>query len=510
MKIARKSRIVGVKLVVFIILSLAAFASQAQVKPEKVAKQRWYQASTPNFTVISDRGKTETRRLTRNLEKFRALYALFFKVDLSSVRPVKLMVTQKDSTYEMLYAYGEGVRNTGGFFITQVSGNYSALRSFPGFKDGSLSILFHEYAHYLQFNTETVSYPYWYTEGLATYLSSTRFFKGGGIHYGVPIDSLWQSLKRTAWMPMEKLFKASSISATDRRDFSRVYSQGWLAVHYFSSNSERNRRLSDYLRLVYEGASVDQAMQQGLKVTFDEFDKELQRYRNQRKLGYLDISKGLSLDISEPVIERMPAEKVAYEIGEFLLNAHGNYDLSRPFFKHALELKPDYSDAMAGLANTFLSETGRQQMKQYVEKALEIDHNNPWVRTVAGHYYDYEYDNAENEHTKNRFWKAAISHYNQAISRNAHNTEAMYSAAKLYMLNDHWSEALTLNEKVLALAPANYSVKLTLIENYYAMNQAERAEALITTLRHTPHLSEERAKNLEDYVIKIRERYAGR
>ncbi len=261
---------------------------------------------------------------------------------------------------------------------------------------------------------------------------------------------------------------------------------------------------------MYEGASVDQAMQQGLKVTFDEFDKELQRYRNQRKLGYLDISKGLSLDISEPVIERMPAEKVAYEIGEFLLNAHGNYDLSRPFFKHALELKPGYSDAMAGLANTFLSETGRQQMKQYVEKALEIDQNNPWVRTVAGHYYDYEYDNAEDEHTKNRFWKAAISHYNQAISRNAHNTEAMYSAARLYMLNDHWSEALTLNEKVLALAPANYSVKLTLIENYYAMNQAERAEALITTLRHTPHLSEERAKNLEDYVIKIRERYAGR
>ena len=494
------------KYLTLVVLLSFAMGASAGLKPEKIAKQKWYQAKTPNFTVISDRSKKETKRLAINLEKFRALYELLFKSDLQSLRTVKLIVTKQNSVYESLFLGSNHASKTGGFFTTRINGNYSALRSYHNAPDISLKILFHEYTHYLQFNTESNRYPLWYSEGYASFLGNTQFKKGGGIHYGVIDEYLFGQLDSLSWIPMEEFLKSKALNWERRRDITRFYAQSWLVVHYFTSNAERNQRLSDYLRLVYLGSSVDEAVENGLKVDYQTLDKELKAYKYKRKLMFLKISPNLDLKINEPVVERMESHQIAYEIGDLLLNAFDGREAAEPFFKHSISLKPDFGEALASLANTYRGKD-TLLMKQHIENAIALEPENPRVATIAGHYYSEVYDAAGDATQKKRAWNNAVKNYNVAIAKRKNNAEALHGAATLYMSGGRWDQAKQLNEIVLNIAPTNITASKALLRTYYALKEHKNADALVERLNNLPHMTEENLNELDDYIKAIKSEF---
>jgi len=390
-----------IKFLLSIVGAAYCLSAGATVKPDKIAKQKWFEASTSNFIVLTDKSEKAAIELAQNLERFRVMLELFTGSEIDrNLRPVKLIATKRVKTYRFLYGKGDGVRRTTGFFRDTLGGNYSALRLFSRSRDYNLSTVLHEYTHYLTANLAASNMPFWYNEGLAEFLGETQFKTDKVIHYGRPVIHHLENMAQTPWMPLDELLNTNHISHKKSRKRYKIYSQGWLLVHYLASNPEIGTKRDTFLKLLVKGVSPEEAVQSAFNFGIKELNAKLKNYK-RGPFYYSQITLKSPIDIGQIKVRRLAPQEVAYEIGEFVLQGRGHFGDARPFFETALSITPDYADALAGLANTYLG-SDQAKMMTYVEKAKAIDKANPWVATISGHLHSWQMRTGESERGKKR------------------------------------------------------------------------------------------------------------
>lgn len=490
------------RLAVLMLISLVAIGStEAKLSANKVAKQKWFIAESPNFTVIADGGEKKAVKLAQNLERFRAMFELLsnFKLD-ETIRPVKVYATKRESTYEFFRGNSKNLKNTSGFFSDRISGNYSAIRLYGN--GSQLSTLFHEYTHYLNSNLSSENSPYWYNEGAAEYLEKTEFKDDRIILLGRPNMQHLANINHMRWMPLDKLLNTTHINSKNRNERYQIYSQGWLLVHYFESDSTRTTHKKKFLKLLLEGVKPNDAIEQSTGLSFSDFEKELKKYSRKRKFNYSKITLTSPLAVTDIPIRKLKQDEALYHIGEFALQVWGDFKLSKPFFEKAIEINPRNANALAGLANTYLGHDD-VKMTELISKAKSIEPNNAWVATISGHLNSRRMKASTDDKQKIKYWNQAVRDYNIAINSGKINVEAITAAANLYFKKDRYKSALGLLETAYTLAPNNNSIRRRLIALYLASDEKDQAQNIANKVRRNHHLSDKGIDNFEKWYAKI-------
>lgn len=477
---------------------------KAEIDVEKLVKQKWYIATTSNFTVLTDRGERVATEMATNLERFRAMLEMTTGMKISGeIRPVKVFATKRQRTYEFLVGDKKRARKTVGFFKDTTKGNYSALRLMSRSKSIDLSILMHEYTHYVSSNTLSVTMPYWYNEGQAEFLGATKFKDDQVLIYGVPVAHHLHTIMDLGWMPLEELLNTSYINYKKSRKRHRFYAQGWLLVHYLNSTPELSQQRTVFLTALNNGDSLQDATQSAFGISVKELNKQLRLY-SRGNLYYTQIKLTNPLNVDEITMRQLEPHEIAYEFGEFALQARGSLEDSLALLEKAIALKPDYAAALAGLAKTFLRKD-LDKMLELIEKAKAIDTDSPWVATISGHLNGWRYRREKDQTKKREYWNLAVRDYNRAIMAGTANLEAITAAASLYSGSERWDRHLELIEQAFDIAPKNFSIRTLLILSYLKNDDFDSAEIIADLIRHNHHMSDAQMQRFEKWYQRLKD-----
>jgi TolB-like protein len=135
----------------------------------------------------------------------------------------------------------------------------------------------------------------------------------------------------------------------------------------------------------------------------------------------------------EKTLRKFPTENMeAYELftkGSLLNDTRNKEDLelSIDLFEQAIFLDPNFADAYAEIAKSYLNlrfsydKEGVIKAKEYIVKALNIDINNAIAYAVRGDLFDYEQN-----------WEKSKENYEIALALNPNNAWIHYLYAKYY------------------------------------------------------------------------------
>jgi hypothetical protein len=227
-------------------LGPAAFADQKQ----------WIEVRSPNFRVLTNVSAGAGRRIAREFEQMRALFAAAFpKMRLETGAPLLIFAPQDEYSMkamapEMWKAKGP---KPAGFFQHGWERQYAVVRLDQDVP-GSYQVVYHEYVHTL-LHANFRWLPPWLDEGLADFYGNTRF-EEKKMYVGAPSTRVYHLRGRTL-IPLEELISENPW-VKFRKDETRIdtfYSEAWALVHYlvFGPGMEQGAKLSQFNDLLQKG-----------------------------------------------------------------------------------------------------------------------------------------------------------------------------------------------------------------------------------------------------------------
>lgn len=213
-------------------LAVAAAALQAPLAAAR--DDRWVEARTPHFTIVSDAGERTAREVARKFERLRALVRQVMPdPQLDPRGPVLVFAAAGERTLRQLIPqfWERDGRRPAAVSWKGAHAYYIAVRT--DVRDPDRSRLFlHEYIHLLV-RTRAPGIPAWLDEGLADFWSTLAAVPGG-LEAGAPPPQHLRTLARAqSWTPLAAFLAARDApQMRSRRDVEAYYAQSWALAHY--------------------------------------------------------------------------------------------------------------------------------------------------------------------------------------------------------------------------------------------------------------------------------------
>lgn len=250
--------------------------------PRPADAATWHKAETASFRVYSSGSKRYLRKLAVTLEDFDALLRVITGLD-DELPPDKfdLYLVNKSKDLRRYTALADTVA---GYYTATPTGtaafsarsNIRAGKTSRQWAFSSQQVMFHEYAHHFMLRYFPYSYPRWYSEGFAEYVS-TAHFKKKRITVGDFSLGRVASLKGLKWLPMDVLMSPVNIPL-EGRALQVFYAQSWLLTHYLTRSPKRSLQLTAFLKLRPTPESLEGAIQTAFGVGSAGLEKELKAY----------------------------------------------------------------------------------------------------------------------------------------------------------------------------------------------------------------------------------------
>lgn len=274
---------------VVLILGLWILPTAAQAKP--------IEAKSENFILYGNVSKGNATSLLTDLEDYRA--AIGLKLGISNlsreVIPVRIFTAMGPNEIEEI----TGAQGSAGVYLTKVDGPVFVLNSQGGFTRGKRArqVALHEYTHHLMASYSSDSYPRWFDEGIAEYLSTFKIDSKGRMSLGILDQNKARILEYVSWLPFETVFNSIRrypFPNDDSRNTQLVksvfYAQSWLAVHYIQSNPEYSPKFVRYIDLLNQADTPVDAFEQAFDMTVAEFESVLKAYHESNRFKMFRIS----------------------------------------------------------------------------------------------------------------------------------------------------------------------------------------------------------------------------
>ncbi len=284
----------------------AAFAQQ--VRPG-----RWLRLEGPNFIVYSAASEDKTREELLALESFHALLSRIMPREVRSVLKLTVYMTGTSKDFELTAPWAKS--EVAGFYgasVEEVRAVYLAHKNFERQRDmpkdvralDARAVLFHEYAHHFIMANNRVSYPAWYNEGIAEFLSTVEFAdEGATIGKFTRNRAVWLTVGD--WLDIRS-FLTKDPGKLSEEDNAQFYAQAWLATHYLFLTPGRAKGFDTYVAALHKGGDPLSAFEPAFGMSIEAFDKELRAYK-KKPITFLKIP-GVAIDKSLQVsVSRLPA-----------------------------------------------------------------------------------------------------------------------------------------------------------------------------------------------------------
>lgn len=259
------------------LLAILALLSSA---PSFADQKPLTEVRSPNFRVLTDGSDRQARRIAREFEEMRGVFAVAFpKMRLSTGAPLLIFAMQDERSMISLAPaiwHDKGPKPAG-LFQHGWEKQFAIVRLDQDIP-GAYQVVYHEYVHSL-LHTNFRWLPTWLDEGLAEFYGNTRF-ESKKSYVGAPSRRV-NFLKGRTLIPLETLLTVSPYSyfRGKQDQIDEFYAESWALVHFlmFSPGMEQGNKLAQFYNQLQRGEKQLKAFQEsfgGLK----EVENRLQTY----------------------------------------------------------------------------------------------------------------------------------------------------------------------------------------------------------------------------------------
>ena len=394
---------------------LLAFLTVGSWHATAASKDAWIEVHSPNFTVISNAGEKEARKIADQFEQFREVFHRSFpklRVDLG--KPLTIFaVKNEDSLKTLLPSYWEakGRIHPAGIYAPGEEQHFVVVRTNIE-SNNPYEIVYHEYTHAIM-NLNFRGLPVWLGEGLAEFFGNSTIHEKDVEIGHVSLYHL-QVLQQERLIPIESLLMADAQSPyyNEQNRASMFYAESWAIVHYLLLDPEARKRQLLFNFLSTWDASGDQLA--AAQKTFGElknFSKAMEAYARQQTfyVGRVNTTihgdpKSYSSRVLSPAevdaeralfyartqrpneaqaavneaLQADPNLPLAHEAQGLLAYSQQNFDAAEAAFSRAIELHstsffPYYFAAEAELRHGLPTEEQSSKLVALLEKTVEMN-----------------------------------------------------------------------------------------------------------------------------------------
>jgi len=453
------------------------------------AEEKWHEASSENFVLVTNASPERAESILLTLERFRAAMGQVLpELRRRTSSPTRIYGFRDYDSLEPFVPPSEprGSR-VAGYFRKGSSENVIVL-DLTGGTPAFERVLFHEYLH-LVLSLSERALPVWFEEGLSEFYAGARLDENSA-EVGVSDPRHRTLLSRLPLMPLDELV---SIEETGDSD-ALFHAQSWALVHYLLVEAPEGReRLARFLALHESGVEPVTAFRDAFRSEPGAMEKALEEY--VRRLRWSGIKVDLSPAGAVTALSRqLSMAEVQERWGELFL-ATSRLREARVCLEEAVRLDPDLGTAREALGLLEWEDGEPAQAKIHLKEAIDLD-----SASASGLYRYAEILLAEHPRRRVDSIPGAVadeaaSALRQSLALEPSAQEPAELLAFLYLVRgERLNEAEALVETALAMAPDDPSLLFLRGQLLAKRGQYEEARSTLERVVETsedPRLREE-------------------
>lgn len=353
--------------VLVLILSASTPIAPAGEKP-------WTEVLSPNFRILTDGTAGEGRRVAREFEQMRAVFAAAFpKMRLETGAPLTIFAPRDDFSMKGLAPAQWNPANSRfvSLFRNGWERQYAVVRldQNPNRKS---NVVYREYVLTL-FNANFRWLPPWLYEGFSEFYGNTRF-EPTKIYVGAP-GPLVHSLKGATLIKVDELIDPGigRKIGNDEHQLDLFYSESWALVHYmiFTPEMEQGKKLEKFLNKLEAGEDEKKAFEEVFG-SFKDVENSLSAYIGRFTFGSYQLESPPQINEKNFPSRLMTVAQTQAELGTYRLFCHDRED-ARVAIDQALREDPNLALAHETLGFMDFVDGKDEEAKSEFTKAYVAD-----------------------------------------------------------------------------------------------------------------------------------------
>jgi tetratricopeptide (TPR) repeat protein len=440
--------------------------------------ENWIEVRSAHFTVLSDSGEKQARKVADQFERMREVFHKEFpdsRIDAAS--PI-IVITAKDAK-EMQALEPEaylvkGSLKLAGLFLPTPDKNYVLLR-LDAEGEHPYAAVYHEYTHFVMRKGQEWL-PLWLNEGLAQFYENTDI-REKQVWVGEPSDVSLMVLQQNKLLPLETLFTVDYKSPYyhEENKGSIFYAESWALTHYLKIKDEREKttHLTKYVELVSNKVDAVTAATQAFG-DLKALEKTLSQYISQSKF-YAGILPGATeVNDSAMQVQAVTATESEAIRADFLAYNQRTKD-SLALLNQVLKDDPNNVTAHETMGYLAFREGKLDEAEKWYEQAVNMD-----SKSFLAHYY---FATIAMRQPNSAERSAQIeSSLRTATTLNPSFAPAFDQLAAFYgMRHKNLDEATMLNLMAVSLEPSNINFRLNRANLMMELDRPKDAIAVLQT-----------------------------
>jgi tetratricopeptide (TPR) repeat protein len=383
-------------------LLIAAATNAAGAAPE-----RWVEARSTHFVVLTDASEKNARGLASQFERMHMVFHTLLPTAGDESDPPMTVVAVKDKTglqaLEPVEYLGANQMNLAGCFLRAPDKSYILMR-LDAQQEHAYANVYHEYTHYVLRKADAWL-PLWLNEGLAQFYQNTDIGEKT-VRMGQASAQQLELLGRSELLPIATLLAVDRQSPYyhDEQMGSIFYAESWALTHFLTTSDriQGTHRMHDYAARLAKGEDAVGAAREAFG-DLNRLQQQLSEYVMQRKFMYFMMpatltAKDAAIEVkpvtdaeadavradvmiytnrreeaqalAETVLREDPANALAHESMGTLRYREGDLSGAKKWYREAEEL-----DARNFLARYYYAmialRTGAKGEDEAIEASLE-------------------------------------------------------------------------------------------------------------------------------------------
>jgi tetratricopeptide (TPR) repeat protein len=355
------------RVLVLLFAGVSSPFAQAGEKP-------WTEVRSPNFRVLTNGSAADGRRVAREFEQMRAVFAMGFpKMRLETGAPLVIFAPRDEPSMKaMAPAFWKAPGpKPAGLFQHGWERQYAVIRLDQDIP-GKYNVVYHEYVHTL-LHANFRWLPTWLDEGLAEFYGNSRF-EQTKMYVGAPSTRVYR-LQGATLIKVDELISENPWIKfrKDEPQIDLYYSEAWALVHYliFGPGMEQGKKLDKFYSALLQGEDQKKAFQKVFG-SFQDVQEGLSNYTRKFMFSSYVLENPPQLKEKDfPSRVTTPAETDA-ELGAYRLFSHDR-DEARASTEQALRDDPNVALAHETLGFLDFADGKDQDADDEFAKAYAAD-----------------------------------------------------------------------------------------------------------------------------------------